>query len=325
MMGVLEQVYLRAGRDRTPLSVHFDLTYRCHQSCVHCYLPETWRRGEGSETELATPEVKHILDQLAAAGTFFLTFSGGEIFLRPDLLTLLEYARQLNFSVSLMTTGTIGPDDAQIRLIRDLGVEAVLVSLHSLDKNLHDRVTAIPGSWQKAWKTIGKCRAAGIQVVFNSQALGFNYQGIPAMKDYAAREGIPVRADGLLTVRWDGQPHPQGLALTPEEDRWLRRQIFGEEAREVMPPQTVWHDSNDGYCKAGFSSGYVSPRGEVWPCLEIPWSCGLLSKRGTDFGEIWKSSATLDFLRSVGVEDQKGSEPFCYYLRRKGIKPIAFN
>ncbi|MBM4284566.1 MAG: radical SAM protein [Deltaproteobacteria bacterium] len=107
-MAVLDHVYQKAREHLIPLSVHFDLTYRCHQRCIHCYIPEAWRRGEGPGPELTTHQIKNILDQLADAGTFFLTFSGGEIFLREDFFEILCYARDLNFSISLMTSGTCG-------------------------------------------------------------------------------------------------------------------------------------------------------------------------------------------------------------------------
>jgi hypothetical protein len=41
--------------------------------------------------------------QFADAGVFFLTISGGEIFLRPDLFDILEHARRLMFSVKIKT------------------------------------------------------------------------------------------------------------------------------------------------------------------------------------------------------------------------------
>lgn len=96
-MALIDQIYQKAQSKKIPLAIQFDLTYRCHQSCLHCYLPETWRRGEGPGPELSTLQVQAILTQLAAAGTLFLSFSGGEIFLRPDLWTILEEARNLNF------------------------------------------------------------------------------------------------------------------------------------------------------------------------------------------------------------------------------------
>jgi len=66
----------RTVRTHQPLSVHFDLTYRCNERCVHCYL------DHDNHGELTTAECIAVMEDLARAGTLFLTFSGGEIFLR---------------------------------------------------------------------------------------------------------------------------------------------------------------------------------------------------------------------------------------------------
>lgn len=128
-MKTLDRAFARAKEALIPLSVHFDLTYRCHQRCIHCYLPGAWRQGQGPGPELTTAQVKKILDQLAAAGTFFITFSGGEIFLRPDCFSILEYARSLNFSMSVFTSGTFGLDPGRIKYLARMGIEGIYFSL----------------------------------------------------------------------------------------------------------------------------------------------------------------------------------------------------
>src|SRR2546427_9089001 len=95
MGDLMQRVWDRALEQRLPLSVHFDLTYRCNERCVHCYLDHE------DHGELSTAECIDALEQLAMAGTLFLTFSGGEIFLRRDLEELLATARRVYFVVNL--------------------------------------------------------------------------------------------------------------------------------------------------------------------------------------------------------------------------------
>src|SRR5438034_10978147 len=80
-----------------PMSVQLDLTYRCNERCVHCYL------DHNDHGEMTTTEIKHLLDEMAEAGVFILTLSGGEIMLRKDFFEILEHARQLMFCVKLKT------------------------------------------------------------------------------------------------------------------------------------------------------------------------------------------------------------------------------
>jgi len=139
-MSVLEQVLCKTQEARIPFWMHLDLTYRCHQRCLHCYIPEAWRQGEGPEPELTTDQVKGILDQLAAAGTFFLALSGGEVFLRPDLTAILEHARKQNFAISLMTSGTLGVSRDILRFLAELGLNGLLMTMFSVDPTVHDHL-----------------------------------------------------------------------------------------------------------------------------------------------------------------------------------------
>src|SRR6266498_1668478 len=97
MTSLMQEMGARAQRLGIPLGAQLDLTYRCNERCVHCYL------DHDDHGEMSFAEIKDLLDQLAAAGVFFLTISGGEIFLRPDLFDILEHARGLMFSVKIKT------------------------------------------------------------------------------------------------------------------------------------------------------------------------------------------------------------------------------
>jgi MoaA/NifB/PqqE/SkfB family radical SAM enzyme len=68
LMGEMNERALKAG---VPLSVQLDVTYRCNERCVHCYL------DHNDHGEMNTAEIPGVLDQLAEAGVFFLTLSGG--------------------------------------------------------------------------------------------------------------------------------------------------------------------------------------------------------------------------------------------------------
>src|SRR5947207_5639785 len=86
---------------RIPLSVHVDLTMRCNERCIHCY------RVIEQRPELTTNELKALVDELARAGTLYLTFSGGAIFLRKDLFELIEDARRLQFDLRLTSNALL--------------------------------------------------------------------------------------------------------------------------------------------------------------------------------------------------------------------------
>ena len=139
MSTLLDHVIGRAQELELPISVHFDLTYRCNERCVHCYL------DHDDYGEMRTEEIKRVLDELAAAGTFFLTFSGGEVLMRRDFFELLEYARHLLFNVRIKTNAVMIREPEARRML-ELGVDQVQVSIYSHRPEVHDAITRLPGS-----------------------------------------------------------------------------------------------------------------------------------------------------------------------------------
>src|SRR5580704_17752196 len=101
MSALLQEMSARALQLQIPLSVQLDLTYRCNERCVHCYLDHEYHG------EMTTVEIKKLVNELAEAGVFFLTMSGGEILLRRDFFEILEYARALLFCVTLKTNAVL--------------------------------------------------------------------------------------------------------------------------------------------------------------------------------------------------------------------------
>jgi len=101
MSALIQEMSDKAQRLGIPLGVQFDLTYRANERCVHCYLDHDGR------DEMTTAEIKDLLEQMAEAGVFFLTFSGGEIMMRRDFFEIVEHARRLSFCVKLKTNAVM--------------------------------------------------------------------------------------------------------------------------------------------------------------------------------------------------------------------------
>src|SRR5258708_18023671 len=154
---VMDRLIARTVQKHRPLSVHFDLTYRCSERGVHCYL------DHDDHGQLTTAECLKVLDDLARSGALFLTFSGGEIFLRPDLYEILAAARRLHFDISLKTNALLVTPERAARL-REFGVRRVQISVYSDIPAVHDAITKVPGSLQRTLATVPILLAHGLQV-----------------------------------------------------------------------------------------------------------------------------------------------------------------
>ncbi len=301
---VMDRLIRRTVEQHLPLNVHFDLTYRCNERCVHCYL------DHDDYGEVTTAEVKAVLDQLAAAGTLFLTFSGGEIFLRKDFFELLEYARQLHFDVSLKTNALLVTAERAARL-RALGVRRIQISIYSADPAVHDAITKVRGSFERSLRAIRFLQTQGLQVKIACPLMKQNLTAFRSVQQLAEELGVPYILDLTITPKMDGDMGLLALRNTGHDllpvlqDPVLNPRVKGDQ--EVMQSAPAVGSAvssglessayEDIPCSAGHNSCYISPYGDVYPCVQMPLPTGNLRQQG--FEEVWYGSGEMRRVRSV--------------------------
>lgn len=297
MSTLAQELSAKALQLQVPLSVQLDLTYRCNERCVHCYL------DHDDHGEMTTAEIKKLLDELAAAGVFFLTMSGGEILLRKDFFEILEYARALLFSVKLKTNAVM-IRERQAERIRSLGVQSVQISIYSHRPEVHDAITKVPGSLKRSLRAIRLLKAHGLNVTIADVLMLQNIQDYPGVRALAAELGVLFTIDPTITPKMDGDRSILDLNV----DRTALGRLFRDEAlvgsveEFCRPPKEADDDDLDGQpCSAGHTACYVSPYGDVYPCVQFPLPSG--NVRRTPFLEIWRRSEQLNEVRSITLRD----------------------
>jgi AdoMet-dependent heme synthase len=297
MSNLMQEMSAKAFQLQIPLSVQLDLTYRCNEQCVHCYLDHE------DYGEMTTVEIKKLLDELAEAGVFFLTMSGGEILLRRDFFEILEYARALLFCVTLKTNAVL-IRERQAERIHSLGVHAVQISIYSHRPEVHDSITKVPGSLKRSVDAIRLLKAHGLKVTIADVLMLQNIQDYPGVRALAAELGVVFKVDPTITPKMDGDRSILKLNVDPT----ALRQVFQDESlvgsveEFCAPPKEPDDDDLDGQpCSAGHTACYISPYGDVYPCVQFPLPSG--NVRRTAFLGIWRHSQQLREVRSVTLRD----------------------
>jgi AdoMet-dependent heme synthase len=297
LVNLIEEFNQKATAHGIPLSVHIDITWRCNERCVHCYLDHD---GKG---EMSTEEIKDTLRQLAEHGTFFLTISGGEPLLRRDCLEILDYARSLRFSIKLKTNAVmIGAKEAA--RLRQIGIESVQVSLYSHRPEVHDAITKLPGSFRRTTDGIRHLKASGLKVSVTDVLMKYNNQDAMAVKRLAKELGVGFAIDPTITPMLNGDRSIMALGITEAELKEIMHtnEFVGDVGEFCNPATAIAGDILDGYsCSAGHSLAYISPFGDVYPCVQFPMPCGSIRKQS--FREIWYNPPAFTELRSVRVRD----------------------
>jgi AdoMet-dependent heme synthase len=297
MIGVLEEITAKALRLNVPLAVQLDITYRCNERCVHCYL------DHHDHGEMTTAEILRLIEEMADAGVLTLTLSGGEIFLRKDLFEIVEHARRLTFCVKLKTNALlIGAREAA--RLRDLAVQEIQVSIYSHRPEVHDSITLVPGSLKRSLSAIRFLKAQDLKVVMANVLMRQNMSDYAAVKDLAEEIGVEFTLDPTITPMMDGNRSILSLGADADTLRDVFRDsvVVGDvDEFCAIPSDTGEVNLDSRPCSAGHTTCYVSPYGDVFPCVQFPLPTG--NVRRERFVDIWRHSSEMNEVRSIRLKD----------------------
>jgi AdoMet-dependent heme synthase len=296
-MSLMEEMGARALELGVPLSVQLDLTYRCNERCVHCYL------DHDDHGEMTTAEINRLLDEMAEAGVFILTLSGGEIMLRKDFFEILEHARQLMFCVKLKTNAVLIREREAARM-RDLGVESIQVSIYSHRPEVHDAITLLPGSLKRSIAAIKFLKSQGLKVIIANVLMTENMQDYQGVRALAEELGVTATLDPTVTPMMDGNRSTLKLGVGESSLQKVFRDqaLVGDVDEFCAVPSAPDADQLDALpCSAGHTACYVSPYGDVYPCVQFPLPTGNVRKQA--FLDIWRFSDQMNEVRSIRLKD----------------------
>jgi len=292
---------LRAVREHKLLhSVSLELTYDCDLDCAFCYNDRS-RHG----APLSLTQYRTLLADLARLQTLFLVLTGGEPMLHPDFFEIGRMTREFGFVVRVRTNGnTLTPRNVE-RLLAEVDPYMVEVSLHGATAEVHDRQTRVPGSFDRLLRHLRQARAAGLRCGLVTTPTAWNEHQIEAMHALADELGIPLRFQGPVGPRHNGDTSP--LALQPSRRTWDRIEAIAAARRQQRGSATAVQAASAGpddeipaTCGIGTGGVDIDPFGNVRACMHLRESAGSLHEQSIE--QIWKHSPLFARARARAQE-----------------------
>ncbi len=173
------------GKGPVVSSMTIELTERCNNNCIHCYinLPEDDR--ESKKRELSTESWKKILKQIAHLGAMEIRFTGGEPLIRNDFRDLYIYSRKLGMKVLIFTNATLINDDIA-RLFKKIPpLKDIEVTVYGMRKDSYEAVTRVEGSFGKFRDGIDNLKKYNIPFILKSAVLPPNKEEMGEFEKWA--------------------------------------------------------------------------------------------------------------------------------------------
>jgi radical SAM protein with 4Fe4S-binding SPASM domain len=281
MKTLAQQINVRASQKNIPLNMLIELTYHCNLGCYYCY-----QKKFPCQKELSKRKWRSILKQLADSGTLYLTFSGGEPFVREDFLDIVENARKLDFGVSIISNGTLLTKESIARLA-SLGIMDIGISFHAAKPALHDGLSGKKGSFKKAYKNLCLCRTAGIRTMIKHSVSTENFGAFAALQKMADETDSLFECDCFVLPHEKGTVSPFSLSVDQYGSflKKMKAAAFSCESKRDINARL--------HCDAGRSTAGISPSGNVVACIQLPIIFGNLKK--SLFPAAWNSPQAKQF------------------------------
>jgi radical SAM protein with 4Fe4S-binding SPASM domain len=326
--------------------IQWHITERCNLRCAHCYQDAS----PGEELDYAgllavLGRFKEFLSGLDGRGNprrsrAHLSVTGGEPFIRPDFMDLLQVLAENRrfFSFAILTNGSL-IDEARASRLKELKPSFVQVSLDG-GRSTHDSLRG-PGSFDKTVSAIRLLVGKNIRTFISFTAHRDNYLEFPVVADIGNRlkvarvwadrfvppaagsarrcdERTPTILSPRETFDFFGLMHEAGKS---KARCWLPRRKQTEIAMHRGLQFLVGGGTPYG-CTAGQSLLAVLPNGDVYPCRRMPVKVGNVLR--SPLMEIYSESALLRALRDRDrvCEECRG----CFFVNdcRGGSKCLSY-
>ena len=169
--------------ERAPMIVYWELTNACGLACRHC---RATAMPEPAPGELTTEQAIRVLDDMlgfAGDGEALphVVMTGGDPLKRHDLPQLVAAAQHRGFGVSLAPAVTGLLTRECIFWMKDVGIQAISLSLDGSTAEYHDGVRMVPGTFDATLEALDIAAEAGLPVQVNTLVTATTATDLPAV------------------------------------------------------------------------------------------------------------------------------------------------
>jgi MoaA/NifB/PqqE/SkfB family radical SAM enzyme len=326
--------YRRIAAPPSPINLTVSITNMCNSRCQSC---DIWKIYPAEKDRLAEELTVDEMDRIFASinqPIYFFNISGGEPFLRKDIVDIVRTACQrLHPSVVHIPTNALSPQriaaltEEMLIGMREWSPGTKLTIKPSFDgvEEFHDWVRGIPGNYKKLVETLGllaelRRKYDHLRVGVGTVISTMNIDHLPDIIKESARFEIDTYISEVAEERVEMRN--VGTGITPSHERYAEgisifRQMTFDRLKEASGLELLTQGMRHHYyeitrrwirdrkqvipCYAGISNAHISPYGDLWPCaiLGDSKSLGNLKSVNYDFWKIWHSSRADEVRASI--------------------------
>jgi len=314
-----------------PVSITVSTTNQCNSRCKTCNIWKVYSDNpQLRDKELTIKEYESIFENIGNSVAWF-TISGGEPYLRPDLVDICKYLYEYcTPKILIIPTNGLLVHFVKSKTSRILNLckkTSVIVNL-SLDGvgSVHDEIRGVPKNFEKAMDTYRhllmlKEEYDNLEIGVHSVVSKFNIDRLLDVYDYVKGKldpdsyicEIAENRSELFNVKDDIAPDVSSYESTIKK---LRQKIKKDYLKKSGFPRLIQAFRLEYYnlaieelkqkkqvipCYAGFASCQISAYGDLWPCCILAYDASFGNLREVDynFKGVWLSERAERFRKMI--------------------------
>jgi MoaA/NifB/PqqE/SkfB family radical SAM enzyme len=298
-----------------PFSIVASVSFRCNSKCRTCGV---WRMPSD---DMSADEWHQVFAHLGHA-PFYLTFTGGEPFLRADLHEIVIGGAErcqpgvITIPTNGLLTRRIVTQVDQICAAAVHSQVGINLSLDGIGQE-HDDIRQVPGNWERAmqtWQGLKELQSQHPNLVlsvhtvvskYNAHRIRAIVEGLEFLEPDSYITEVAEERVELDTMGWEITPDPEEYALIAD---YLSARARGTPTTSAgSPPRKTLARLTQAFraqyyqlakqvlrrqvqvipCQAGWASGHIAPNGDVWTCCIRAEPVGNLRQTNYDMRPIW--------------------------------------
>ena len=219
-------------------SATVELTYRCNLDCYFCY-----NDRDKIGIPLSLEQYQKLLQNLTSMQTLYLMLTGGEPMIHPHFFDIGKLAREMGFVTTIRTNGHSLNRKIAEKVKKEVDPYMIEVSLHGATGKVHDQQTNVSGSFDRLISNLEAAKTAGLRCSVVSTPTAWNEHQIDEMFQLCDRIGVPLRFQGPVAPRDNGDTEP--LSITPGKETWDKVTRLVTERRKNVSPSSHARSGSD--------------------------------------------------------------------------------
>lgn len=271
-----------------PVGAMIELTSKCNLNCSHCYNANDCR----PINDMSDNDWMRVVRQLCDKGIGAITFSGGEPFMRRELLfkLIMIVAEYPNTRIHINTNGTNVPISFLEQLLPIANRVVFQISIDSAFPEQHDKVRRVKGAWEKSVLTCKLINKMGFDLRIAHTINRMNASNMEQMIALSIYLGACLLGIGAAVPLGRGKHDADHIILPIEERKKLHDKIerYTEKYRDYIDIRETSEGGTDYYKNyLNYHQDWmiISAEGNVKLENRLPFLVGSVKKLSLD--ELW--------------------------------------